>query len=811
MEAAFISLLINKLGEIAVGQAQSRCSLLLLQHTTPPLDQIHARVERITGEFKVMQAFLEGSNWSTAAATDKPLEAWIEQVREVAFKIEDIIDEYLYLVGRQRERTWKNCLMAPSDLCFNLAKAWRGIDSRLEKLETDLSELTSRRDRYGLTISGNDDRVKNSETNNTHHYRAYSPMLTDEDDLVGIEVNKSKLLSWLTNADTCRKMTAIAVWGMGGHGKTTLVSNVYRNNTVKSHFDCQVWVTVSQTYSALEELLRIMIQEIFKGKKVPVPNGITTMQRLELFDIIKESLQQKRYIIVLDDVWHVDLCNDISRAFVDSNNGSRLIITTRMHEVARMANDEHIIKLQQLDEKDAWILFCKKAFQRGNSRDCPKELEDYTGRILNKCQGSPLAIVAVGSLLSFKEKSETEWKKVHDRLHWELENNPALDKVKNILNLSFNDLPDYLKNCFIYCSIFPEDYLIKRKKLIRLWVAEGFMMTRSSDKSMEEEADDYLAELVDRSMLQVVKRNGFGRLKTFRMHDVSLYISSLPNEVTTLFNLHYLGLRRTRVQKLPNNIQKLQSLQTLDLCGARIRKLPRGVTQLKQLRHLFGTWIEVVFGGSTIPGCVPTLEGSWQCKNLQTLKEVFVTEKLVQRLGDMKELRTLGAIGVDRTNCPQICTSLTKMRNLRCLRLNLFGSEDHEQLDFEMLNSPPPLLQKLDLDFNSVRLFEGKMPAFICSCTELTHVSLSGSGLIEDPLPSLGQLHKLVALTLSYAHRKATGAQHELHHFLGFSLLFASLCCSAEVFDLFGQPKPLLSVDHCEACIQYLTDTSPYW
>ncbi|XP_042450166.1 disease resistance protein RPM1-like isoform X2 [Zingiber officinale] len=746
MEAAFISLLINKLGEITVGQAHSRCSQLLLQHTTPPLDQIHARVERITNEFKVMQAFLEGSNWSTAAATNKPLEAWIEQVREVAFKIEDIIDEYLYLVGRQRERTWKSCLTAPSDFCFNLAKAWRGIDSRLEKLETDLSELTSRRDRYGLTINGNDDdRAKNSETNNTHHYRAYSPMLTDEDDLVGIEVNKSKLLSWLTNADTCRKMTAIAVWGMGGHGKTTLVSNVYRNNTVKSHFDCQVWVTVSQTYSALEELLGIMIQEIFKGKKEPVPNGITTMQRLELFDIIKESLQQKRYIIVLDDVWHVDLCNDISRAFVDSNNGSRLIITTRMHEVARMANDEHIIKLQQLDEKDAWILFCKKAFQRGNSRDCPKELEDYTGRILNKCQGSPLAIVAVGSLLSFKEKSETEWKKVHDRLHWELENNPALDKVKNILNLSFNDLPYYLKNCFVYCSIFPEDYLIKRKKLIRLWVAEGFMTTRSSGKSMEEEADDYLAELVDRSMLQVVKRNGFGRLKAFRMHDVVR--------------------EETGIKQLPNHIQKLQSLQTLDLRYSRIRKLPRGVTQLKKLRHLFGTRIEIEFGGSTIAGCVPTLEGSWQCKNLQTLKEVFGNKKLVQRLGDMKEIRTLGVTGVNLTNCPQFCTSLTKMRNLRCLRLTLFGNED-EQFTFEMLNSPPPLLQKLDLNFNLGRLFEGKMPTFICSCAELTHVSLSGTQLIENPLPSLGQLHKLVALTL----RDNAYEGHKLHFKTGWFL-----------------------------------------
>ncbi|XP_042450499.1 disease resistance protein RPM1-like isoform X2 [Zingiber officinale] len=703
MEAAFISLLINKLAQVAFNQAHSRCSQILLQHTTPPLDQIHARVRRITDEFIVMKAFLEGSNWFTIA-TNKPLEAWIEQVRKVAFEIEDIIDEYLYLVGRQRERTWKNCLTAPSDLCFNLAKAWRGIDSRLEKMERDLSELSSRRDRFGITISGNEDGVKNSERD-THHYRAYSPMLNDEDDLVGIEVNKSKLLSWLTNADTCRKMTAIAVWGMGGHGKTTLVADVYRNNTVKSHFDCQ-------------------------------------------------------------------------------------------------------------------------AFRRENNKDCPQELEDYTGRILNKCQGSPLAIVAIGSLLSFKEKSETEWKKVYDNLQWEFENNPVLDKVKNILNLSFNDLPYYLKNCFVFCSIFPEDYLINRKKLIRLWVAEGFVEAKSSNRSMEEEAEDYLAELVDRSMLQVVNRNAFGRLHTFKMHDVvrevtlaisrkakfsmildgsqsgldfqtrrlsiqtndesldldrslslsqlrSLVmfstcnsssdslravltsfkmlrvlelegtpISNLPNEISALFNLHYLCLRDTEVEKLPNNIQKLQSLETLDLSGSNIVKLPRGVTQLKQLRHLFMFPCEIEFGGSTVVGCVPTLKGAWQWKNLQTLRHVKANKNLFQQLEDMKELRTLAVTEVEYAHCPQLCTSLTKLTKLHSLSLS---ARSEEQLNFEILNSPPPPLQKLVL---CGRLFEGKMPRFICSCEELTDVLLFSSHLIEDPLPSLGQLHKLVELTL---------------------------------------------------------------
>ncbi|KAG6469636.1 disease resistance protein RPM1-like [Zingiber officinale] len=846
MEAALIFFLFNKLGGITVDQvqAQSRCSELLLQYTTPPLDQIHARIERNAAKFRVIHCFLERSNRSTDVAAAS--EAWIKEVRVVAFKMEDIIDEYLYLVEEQRGRTWKYYLSTPSILiCGSLGKAWHDIDSKLENMEKHLSELESMNNLYGLTISGNEDRV-NSESDDAHHYRVCDPMLIDEDDVVGIEEHKSKLLSWLTNADTCRKMTAIAVWGMGGLGKTTLVANVYRHSTVKSHFDCQVWVTVSQTYR-VDELLRTMVQEIFKGKKEFAPDGITTMPRSQLLESIRESLQQKRYIVVLDDVWRVDLWEKISHAFVDCNNGSRLLVTTRYHEVARIANEVHMIKLQQLNEKDAWILFCKKAFRRENNNDCPQELEDYSNRILNKCQGSPLAITVIGRLLSTKEKSESGWKEVYDCLHWEFEKNPSLDALKSILNLSFNDLPFYLKNCFVYCSIFPEDYLIKRKKLIRLWVAEGFMKKNNNNRVMEEEAEYYLAQLVDRSMLQVVERNNFGRLKAFRMHDVvrevtleisrnakfcmildgsqsvldnqtrrlsiqtndesldldrrsfsqlrSLLmfstcnfssdslravlisfqmlrvleledapISNLPNEVSALFNLHYLGLRETGVQQLPNNIQKLQSLQTLDLRDSNIVKLPRGVTQLKQLRHLFVTEIEIEFGGSTVVGCVPTLERAWQWKNLQTLRSVKANEKLVQRLADMKELRSLAVEEVEHAHCPQLCTSLAMMSNLRSLWLS---ARRNEQLNFEMLNSPTPPLQKLYLEG---RLFEGKMPRFICSCADLTRVRLFGSLLIEDPLPSLSQLPKLVELSLGYAFD-----EQKLHFRKGWFLNLKSL------------------------------------
>ncbi|XP_073109533.1 uncharacterized protein [Elaeis guineensis] len=92
-------------------------------------------------------------------------------------------------------------------------------------------------------------------------------------------------------------------------------------------------------------------------------------------------------------------------------------------------------------------------------RECPKELEELGEKIVSKCQGLPLAIVSLGSLLSLREKTKSEWGKVYDRLSWELNNNPNLDNVKHVLNLSYNYLPRYLKNCFLHCSMFPEDHV----------------------------------------------------------------------------------------------------------------------------------------------------------------------------------------------------------------------------------------------------------------------------------------------------------------------------------------------------------------
>jgi len=81
-------------------------------------------------------------------------------------------------------------------------------------------------------------------------------------------------------------------------------------------------------------------------------------------------------------------------------------------------------KLHPLSQDKAWELFCKKAFQAEFQRCCPRELVRMSMDIVKKYEGLPLVIVAIGGLLSTREKVLLEWQKLHDSLSSELECNP---------------------------------------------------------------------------------------------------------------------------------------------------------------------------------------------------------------------------------------------------------------------------------------------------------------------------------------------------------------------------------------------------
>nr|XP_010918560.2 disease resistance protein RPM1-like [Elaeis guineensis] len=426
--------------------------------------------------------------------------------------------------------------------------------------------------------------------------------------------------------------------------------------------------------------------------------------------------------------------------------------------------------------------------------------------------------------------------------------------------LSFRDLPYRLRICFLYCSIFPEDYLIKRKRLIRLWAAEGFVK--------EEEAEENLNELIRRCMLQVVKRNHFGRPKLCRMHDIlrelswriskeeyfgmiyndeeaewiearrlsvqkgikdldphrgmsnvrsflvfdmtsfplkswisrstsfrllrvldlegSVPIDTVPNEVAMLFNLRYLGLRRTLVKELPRSLGRLRNLQTLDLYDSKIEKLPHGITQLKNLRHLFVESIrDPVFAQLASDPGVKAPKGIWNLKNLRALQSVEADEDMVRHLGNLTQLRTLRITRVRGMHSVELCSSISKMSHL--VSLDIVASNEGEALQLGTLKPPSCLYQKLDL---RGQLEHGVLPQWFCytSLAGLRHLGLSWTRLREDPLPCLHELPNLAVLGMY----KAYDGQELCFHAGGFPKLKFLMLGGSNQLDSIGMEEGAL-------------------
>ncbi|XP_012488114.2 probable disease resistance protein RXW24L [Gossypium raimondii] len=150
--------------------------------------------------------------------------------------------------------------------------------------------------------------------------------------------------------------------------------------------------------------------------------------------------------------------------------------------------------------------------------------------MVKHCAGLPLAIVVLGGILATKNYSLNEWQKISNNVQSYLKRGKN-QGPEDVLALSYDDLPPYLRPCFLYLSHFPEDYMIDVDRLIQLWVAEGIVSSKEEERDSGEIAEDvaesYLMELVERCMIQLQERNvtaseirATSKVKTIQMHDL---------------------------------------------------------------------------------------------------------------------------------------------------------------------------------------------------------------------------------------------------------------------------------------------------
>ncbi|KAJ1291750.1 hypothetical protein BS78_02G339900 [Paspalum vaginatum] len=663
--------LLGKLGKILMQEAQL-------------LGGIRSELQYLKDELESMTAFLQ--DLTERNEQRKQVKIWMKQVREIAYDVEDCIDEFKYHLGDSDDNHSGGGPVAFFCRATHILLTTRvrhRIAKQIQELKKRTKDISDRNSRYNgnhhiFGAAGSSTAAYDTPAN---HLDLDLHIDARRRQLVGIEPRQENIVLWLME-ETLLQLRVISIFGFGGLGKTTLAMTIYQSLSAEGErFQCQAFVTVSQRFDVkvlMRGILQQIIQPVYKkGPHAKTEAGETSREDLlkvmEAWDIMKlanmlrQHLENRRYLIVLDDIWSISAWEAIRFSLPDSNNGSRILVTTRNRAVARTCcfhEYDQAYEIEALTDDESRDLFFKRIF--GSTVNCPDNLREISEKILRKCGGTPLAIVSIAGLLASKPvQSKEQWQKVYSSLGSELETSPSLERLKKILELSYNELPYHLKTCFLYLSVYPEDHIIRRKSVLRRWVAERFVTDRRG-LGVFEVAESYFDEFINRSIIHPVDMSFTGKVKTFRVHDMMLEIivsKSVEENFITLVGEQHTLVPQEKIRRLT-----VHSGVMKDIATSKMLSHVRSLSIFSYGEILRFGWMKLM-RILDLEGC-----GILRDRDLKNVCRLFQLEYLSVRrthvielptqIGNLKKLETLDIRQTGIKLLPSSITSLPHLTNL---------------------------------------------------------------------------------------------------------------------------------------------------
>ncbi|KAL6840821.1 hypothetical protein ACP4OV_029347 [Aristida adscensionis] len=447
------------------------------------------------------------------------MKGWRDNLRDMAYDIEDCVDAFIARAdqGGRGPKGFKGLVRKMKSL-----KVRHKIGNEIEELKRRVIEVSDRHKRYNFVPTGN-------KSSSSCIDPRLSALYVDIEKLVAIDGPKKDIIDLLDieKKNSSTKVEVVSIYGCGGLGKTTLAKQVYES--IKGQFSCTAFVSISQNPD-MTKILRDIAEGLeFSGYKLD--DDVK-----QLIDKLRGNLHNKRYLVVIDDIWDATHWEIIGLALLNNNCGSRIITTTRNVKVAESSSQSgSVYEMKPLSPADSKMLLFKRIF--GSEKPHCPHLENVPDMILGKCGGLPLAIITISSMLTDKH-AKSEWDMILNAIGSALAKtkNPDAEKITSILSLSYNAIPSHLRTCLLYLSLFPEDYVIQKQCLINRWIAEGFIQ-KEQDTCAYETGESYFNELINRCMIQPVNVE-FDQAEACRVHDIILdYIrckSEEENFVTSL-------------------------------------------------------------------------------------------------------------------------------------------------------------------------------------------------------------------------------------------------------------------------------------
>uniref|UniRef100_A0ACD5XVW7 Uncharacterized protein n=1 Tax=Avena sativa TaxID=4498 RepID=A0ACD5XVW7_AVESA len=452
---------------------------------------------------------------------DKQVKIWADDVRDLSYDMEDVVDNFLVCVEGSDAAADSHKLKGLMEKMSNLfakGKARYEIANAIKEIKDRADEVLHLRERYKV-----DDVVAN---------KAVDPRLLalfkNQKDLIDIEGPRQDIKRLMIGGDggvSKKQLKIVSICGVGGLGKTTLAKAMY--DRLQENFDSCAFVSVGRNPDVKKVFKDILLELDENEGRV----DLAILDEAQLIKKLRRLLENRRYFIVIDDVWDLKAWELIECAMVKNNRGSRIIITTRITEVA--VKTGHVYKLKPLSHDSSKELFYLRLF--GGKEKCPYDQPtEMTNKLLRKCGGVPLAIITIASLLVGKPLEV--WPKVYTSIGFGDGVNTDVENMRKILSFSYYDLPWYLRSCLLHLSIYPEDTFIRKDSLIWKWIAEGFVREEQG-VSLFETGEGYFSELVNRNMVQPVEDNKNFVICGCRVHDMVLDMICLLSKELNFVNI----------------------------------------------------------------------------------------------------------------------------------------------------------------------------------------------------------------------------------------------------------------------------------
>ncbi|KAK8665462.1 hypothetical protein V6N13_005629 [Hibiscus sabdariffa] len=682
----------------------------------------------------------------TKMITNSNVRNWIFELKDAVYDAEDLLDEIATkALGRRLEsqdQTGPSTVKKVTSFFTSLNPFKDGTVSKLEEILGRLEYLINQTQILGLK-------------DNCRGEKAFqrSPATSLVDDLsavYGRDGEKEEILRLLNPQNpTEKRVDVIPIVGMGGLGKTTLAQLIYNDSRVDDWFQIKAWVCVSEEFDAFN-VTKTLLQEITRSC-----DDRLSLNQLQLQ--LKEKLSEKKFLIVLDDVWNENYVDweELRIPFNYGAQNSKIIVTTRSETVASVVRTIPNFCLETLSNDDCWKVFTRHAFVDTTPSNHPK-LMAIGEAIVKRCDGLPLAAKALGGLLEFS-KGNNDAEERGDEYFKDLTLRSFFQQSKGkkscfTMHDLISDLAISITGEFI-CRLEgsggsseitertrhlsnAREYYDLRKKFDTLPKARALrtFLTLKSSRSWCHVTNDLMHDLLVKSSLRVLSLAGYvninelpeevGNLKHLRHLDFSqTSIKRLPNSLSTLYNLQTLTLFQCRrLVELPEDMRRLVNMHYLDIRETHLVRMPKGWGELKDLRILTDFVLEGHNGSSINElGKLKHLGGGVAISGLET----------VARAVDAKD------------------ANLKDKMNLKELKLIWSGNNDGDsKLVREVLEQLEP---HLNLERLVITGYNGtRFPEWVghSSFSNMVSLHLRNCRFCQS-LPPLGQLSSLKSLSIS--------------------------------------------------------------